>query len=164
MRELWLLRHAHATHKGHLVDIDRCLDGTGEHEAKRIGKWLKHKGLYPDAMISSPATRAMATAQIIADSLALANDCRWQDPRLYCHGVDAIKSMLAEVPATVGRLLIVGHNPDFEQLLLSLADNDQLPTRDGLLPTAALARLEMPDDWLHLPTACATVLKIKLAQ
>ena len=48
-----------------------------------------------------------------------------------------------------------------EFLVRFLTDNDLDEPSDGkLMPTAALARLEMPDDWTQLEAGCATVLGI----
>ena len=42
-----------------------------------------------------------------------------------------------------------------------LTDNDfDEPDDNKLMPTAALARLEMPDDWSQLEPGCATVMGI----
>jgi len=58
------------------------------------------------------------------------------------------------------RVLLVGHNPELEDLLIHLAGADNLPDTDKLLPTAALARLIMPDNWTHLEAGCAKLLSI----
>jgi phosphohistidine phosphatase len=45
-------------------------------------------------------------------------------------------------------------------LLIYLAGAENLPDTDKLLPTAALARLIMPDDWTHLEAGSAKFLSI----
>jgi phosphohistidine phosphatase len=49
-------------------------------------------------------------------------------------------------------------------LLVHLAGADNLPDTDKLLPTAALARLVMPEDWTHLDEGCAKLLSITSAK
>jgi len=59
--------------------------------------------------------------------------------------------------------LLVGHNPGIEELLVYLVGDDVSELDDGkLLPTAALARLEMPDDWSDLTPGCAQLINITL--
>jgi phosphohistidine phosphatase len=47
-----------------------------------------------------------------------------------------------------------------EDLLIHLVGAENLPDADKLMPTAALARLIMPDDWTHLEAGCAKLLSI----
>ena len=69
--------------------------------------------------------------------------------------------MLAAHTQAPASVLLVGHNPGLESLLRYLADGDLDEPKDGkLLPTAALARLEMPDDWCALESGCAILLTL----
>ena len=63
MRELILLRHAHAEPAtAGQDDIDRPLSREGLAEAEAAGKWLKEHGYIPDRVITSPARRASASS------------------------------------------------------------------------------------------------------
>jgi phosphohistidine phosphatase len=69
--------------------------------------------------------------------------------------------VLASCPPFARTVLLVGHNPVLEELLLFLAGDEVQISADGkLLPTAALARLEMPDDWSALDSGCAQLISI----
>lgn len=157
-RELWLLRHGQAEHNGNINDSDRRLTAKGEQEVKRVGQWLQQAHLCPDVLLTSPATRAYMTAHIIADALAWNEIKLQQDKRLYFEGMESIKTLLSELPASLARVLIVGHNPDFTELVVDLVGNDKLPAVEELMPTATLVRLQLPDDWRHLWVGCAEVL------
>ncbi|WP_374089146.1 histidine phosphatase family protein [Methylomicrobium lacus] len=159
MRELWLLRHGKSDREVSCADIDRPLKPRGRRAAQRLGEWLHEQHSRPDLIITSPARRALNTAQLVSDALDL-HEQPTQEPRLYFQGTEAIKNVLAECPATTKRILLVGHNPDFEELLTDLVGEDNLPDTEKLLPTAALARLEMPDDWNELETNCAKLIEI----
>lgn len=149
-RELWLLRHGKAESGEGMADSDRRLQKRGEQEVLQQGFCLQRQGLIPDIMVSSPAVRAYSTARIIAETLTVP-DVHWQqDGRLYFHGIDALKQVLAELPQSAHRVLLVGHNPDFEQLA-----NDLAGVNHVRLATASMARLAMPDDWQVLPSGCA---------
>jgi phosphohistidine phosphatase len=159
-RELWLLRHGKAERYDSSEDYDRSLKKRGKRDAKRMGQWLKEGGLLPDAVISSPAIRAIMTAKIVCDVIGIDHSYIQQEKRLYDEGLVRMKSVLADCPATFSRVLLVGHNPELEDLLTYLVNDADLPDVKKLLPTAALARLILPDDWSQLNQGCAELLSI----
>uniref|UniRef100_UPI00374DCF82 SixA phosphatase family protein n=1 Tax=Crenothrix sp. TaxID=3100433 RepID=UPI00374DCF82 len=83
-----------------------------------------------------------------------------QEKRLYDEGLVRVKSVLADCPASFSRVLLVGHNPELEDLLTYLVNEADLPGAKKLFPTAALARLMLPDDWSPLDKGCAQLLSI----
>lgn len=158
-RELWLLRHAEAKQDSALQDFDRPLHQRGVEEANKLGAWLHQQHLLPDLWLSSPALRAITTAELVCGQLAVAQTVIDKDQRLYFKGVGAIKALLAELPQTSRCVLLVGHNPDFERLLAELRANGQPAERQALaFPTASLARLAMPDEWRGLSAGCAGLI------
>ena len=108
----------------------------------------------------SPANRALSTLKIVQEALGLASLSIVQDKRIYQESIERIKSVLAECPPAANVVLLVGHNPELEHLLINLVGTGNLPDRDKLLPTSALVRLTLPDDWSHLEAGCATLLSI----
>ena len=159
-RELWLLRHGKAERFDSSEDYDRTLKGRGKRDAIRIGEWLKEGQLIPEVVISSPAIRAITTAKIVCDVFGIDHRHIQQEKRLYDEGLVRVKSVLADCPATFSRVLLVGHNPELEDLLIYLLNETDLPDNKKLFPTAALARLILPDDWSHLEQGCAQLLSI----
>ena len=163
MRELWLLRHGKSDREVVCPDFERPLKPRGRRAAQRLGEWLQARQSRPNLVITSPARRALNTAQLVCDALGLTEQLTLE-PRLYFQGIEEIKNVLAECPAKAKRIMLVGHNPDFEELLTELVGEDNLPDAEKLLPTAALARLEMPDDWSELQADCARVIDILYAK
>jgi phosphohistidine phosphatase len=163
-RELWLLRHGKSDRNLAVDDFDRPLKKRGKRAAQSIGVWLQQQRLIPDWIVSSPAKRAISTAKIVHKALAVEALAITQDKRLYQGGFERLKTVLAECPLEVRRVLLVGHNPELEDLLIHLAGADNLPDTDKLLPTAALARLVMPEDWTHLNEGCSKLLSITCAK
>lgn len=163
-RELWLLRHGKSEQNDSIDDYDRALKKRGKQNAKQLGEWLHKQELIPDIIISSPAKRAIETAKKVQNELGVADLVLKEDKRLYFEGLEQIKAVLAECPVKVKKLMIVGHNPDLEYLVAYLIGNANVPDVDKLLPTAALARLKMPDDWTRLTEGCAELLSITLAR
>jgi len=163
-RELWLLRHGKSDRNLAMEDFDRPLKKRGKRAAQRIGAWLLELHLIPDWIVSSPANRAISTAKIVHKAIAVDGLIITQDKRLYQEGFERLKTVLAERPLEARRVLLVGHNPELEDLLAYLVGADNLPDTDKLLPTAALARLIMPDDWSYLDAGSARLLSITSAK
>jgi phosphohistidine phosphatase len=157
-RELWLLRHAKSDRDLAVDDFDRPLKKRGKHAAQRLGEGLHQQHLIPDWIISSPAKRALATAHIVHKAIDKKGLVIVEDKRLYQEGFERLKTVLAECPLEARRVMLVGHNPELEDLLIYLVGAAHLPDNDKLLPTAALARLLLPNDWSYLDAGSAELL------
>jgi phosphohistidine phosphatase len=157
-RDLLVMRHGKSD-RGAAVprDFDRPLARRGRRDARRMGRWLAGEGLLPDLVLASPAVRARDTAERAAE----ASGIRF-DPRLYDASVDVVLQVLGEVPSSVRRVLIVGHNPSLEDLVHHLGgDAVEVPEDGKVLPTAAVARFGMPADWGSLPRGVGTLRWIR---
>lgn len=161
-RELLILRHAKSAWDTDATsDFARPLAKRGNKDAPRVGEWMYREGLVPDLVISSPAERAKQTTLKVCKSLDFKKKkIQWED-QVYAAGVTELLRVLARCPRDAGTVLLVGHNPGLEDLVLHLAGDEVDEPADGkLLPTAALARLEMPEDWSDLDTGCAQLVAI----
>jgi phosphohistidine phosphatase len=160
-RELLMLRHGKSDWNTDAGDFQRPLKNRGKRGAQRMGVWLWQQDLRPDLIISSPAERAITTAQKCCKSMGMMASDVIEDERIYAAPVDELLEVLKDIPADAGRIMLVGHNPGLEELLEFLvADDIPLPDDGKLLPTASLAHLEMPDDWQALVSGCATLRSI----
>ena len=159
-RELWLLRHAKAKRDEKIEDFDRPLKKRGKQDALKMGKWLHQQNLIPDWVLSSPAKRAMATATRVLEGMDEMELTIMRDKRLYAEGFESLKTVLAECPTNVQRVLLVGHNPELEDLLIYLVGLANVPNKNKLLPTTGLVRLALPDDWTQLEAGLAQLLAI----
>ena len=103
----------------------------------------------------------MATAGIVCEALQQTAGGVHSDERICEASLEQLLGVLAGCPQYVNRVLLVGHNPGLEELLLYLAPTPPVVPHDGkLLPTAALARLLMPDDWRSIARGRARLLNI----
>ncbi|MES9955395.1 MAG: histidine phosphatase family protein [Candidatus Thiodiazotropha sp. 6PLUC2] len=150
-RELMLLRHGKSDWTELVEDFKRPLKDRGKRGAQRIGVWLLQQRLQPDYVISSPAERAIITAQKAVKVMGHDADAIIQERRIYAARVDDLLKVLAEIPEDAKRVLLVGHNPSLEALTEYL-EGKRIPLpKDGkLLPTATIARIKMPSDWKKL--------------
>ncbi len=159
-RELWLLRHGKAVRDLEMDDFNRPLKKKGKQAVEKLGAWMAQQHLYPDMVLSSPAKRAIATAKRIYAAVGDSHQPIRQDKRIYFQNVAQLKEVLAECPAQSKHVLLVGHNPELEELLINLVGAAKLSDTERQLPTTALARIKLPDDWLNLDAGCGELLSI----
>lgn len=160
-RELLLLRHGKSDRDADVEDFHRPLTDQGKRGAQRHGARLARLGLQPDHVVASPAERALVSAQKAVKAMGSAADGLHQDNRIYAAGLAELLAVVRDCPVRARRVLLVGHNPGLERLLEYLA-GDALPVPDDgeLMPTATLARLDMPEDWSSLKSGSAELLDL----
>ncbi len=136
-RELYLLRHAHAGDPEAWTGDDdaRPLSAKGEAQAERIGTFLAGIDFRPDAFVSSPKIRARQTAEIVAGHLGLEVIL---DERLAGGFTPAMVDAILADHGGPGRPVLVGHDPDFSQLLAWLTGSDGTTMKKG-----AFARVDV---------------------
>jgi phosphohistidine phosphatase len=132
MKRLTLLRHAktEAAHSGQ-DDWDRELEPRGQKDAPEMARRLRDRKLKPDRIVTSPAVRALATANIFAKELHVAASKFLQDERLYLASPKVILEVVRELATTEAHLMIVGHNPgitEFASRISAERDLDNMPT------------------------------------
>ena len=153
MRRLILFRHAKSDWPDGVSDQQRPLAGRGRDAAPRMGAYLAAEHLIPDYAIVSSARRARETWELAA--AALGEDVPLiAEPRLYNAKSDAILAVIRETEPSVHTLIVVGHNPGFEELAQSLVghgDRYAFARLDKKYPTAGLAVIDfMVDDWAEV--------------
>ena len=146
-KELLLLRHGKSDWNTDTTDFDRPLNKRGKRNAQKMGEWLDEQKLPPDLIISSPANRALTTAEIVCDTMGLSARSIQTDKHIYEAGLSDLRQVLSNIPDSIQRLLLVGHNPGFESLLSFLVPNIPIPDDGKLMPTATLAYLQLEEQW-----------------
>ncbi len=117
MKSLLILRHAQAVHFGDTSDHDRPLTEKGIHDAQRMARLFR--GIRPTQILSSTAKRAVATAEQVVQVARLSTNIQTMRG-LYESDVSEHLEILRSVAAAVDSVLLVGHNPTFEQLASTL--------------------------------------------
>ena len=141
MRELILLRHAHAeSATAGQDDIARPLSATGLAEARAAGDWLREHGLRPDRVLCSTATRTRDTLAALGD---IGGAEVHEDASIYDASPGTLVA-LADANRDAERLLLVGHNPGLEQLA-ALVHSGQTGDYRGM-PPGGTAVLRLPMD------------------
>ena len=142
MKTLTLLRHAKSGWDDSVArDFDRPLNPKGQRAAQAMGRQMRALGLEFDRVIASPAARVTETLDHVALGYGSGLAPAW-DQRVYLASAHTLLEIIAAVPDSVERLLLVGHNPGLEELVLLLVRDG--PLRDDVevkFPTASLAEM-----------------------
>ena len=154
--ELSILRHAKSDWDQGCSDFERPLNARGRRDAVSIGRWLYTQQFHPDAIYCSTAHRAAETAQMVCTAIDVASEIIHWDEQLYLASLDTLLQVVANIPASQQRILLIGHNPGLEDLLQFLSpDTDQYVRRGKLLTTATFAQLSISGTWVQLKRHCA---------
>jgi phosphohistidine phosphatase len=134
VKTLFLVRHAKSSRDDPtLPDKERPLNDRGMRDAPRMGERLAKQGAQPDLILSSPAVRALATAELIANELDYKVKDIVVDQRLHAAAPDDLLVVIHELGDKPKRVMLCGHNPELTELAhrLSNAITD--------MPTCAVA-------------------------
>ncbi len=159
-KTLLVLRHGKSDWTTGHEDFHRPLVNRGHQGSRKMGAWIRHQRLLPDAVLSSPAERARATTVAACEAMGLPLKKVRYDQRLYAASLEDELAVLAELPKSVRRVMMVGHNPGLEELVDYLASGLTVPEDGKVLPTSALAQLEMVAEWRDLTQGCASLIAL----
>ncbi|MFJ3234146.1 SixA phosphatase family protein [Streptomyces sp. NPDC086787] len=143
LRRLVVLRHAKSAWPDGVPDHERPLAARGRRDAPAAGAALVETDCLPDLVLCSTAVRARRTWALASAEWGTPPPVR-HDPRLYAADAQELLDVVREVPPEVETLLLVGHNPGLEQLVLALAGGDLDDALDAVrtkFPTSAIAVL-----------------------
>jgi phosphohistidine phosphatase len=145
MKTLLLLRHAKSSRDDSgLRDFNRPLNDRGKDDAKLMGRYLQSHQFVVDCVVSSPAKRARRTTEIFLKAADVLLDPIFDD-RIYEADRQQLLTVVSEIDSSHNVVLLVGHNPGFEDLVESLTG------QFARLPTAALAAVDLTiDHWRDL--------------
>jgi phosphohistidine phosphatase len=164
-KQLFLLRHAKSSWDDPLLeDHDRPLAARGVRAVRMVGQYIRESGIRPAQVLCSSSRRTRETlAGIDPDGETLI------EAELYDAGCDELLERLRRVPKDVDSVMLIGHNPAMQMLVLRLAGANGAEYADGTrqpvdgelaevqrkFPTGALATLTFDCEWSQLRPACA---------
>lgn len=152
MKTLTLLRHAKSGWDDPVSrDFDRPLNKRGQRAAVTVGRHMRDVQLSFDHVVASPAVRIVETVEQVETGYGSALAPAW-DRRIYLASASSLLDVVHELPDGADHVLLIGHNPGLEDLILMLIPDragDEL--RDSVeekFPTAALAVMTFDvDQW-----------------
>jgi len=137
MKTLFLVRHAKSSRDDpSLADRDRPLDDRGRQDAPKMGKRLARRDVKPDLVLSSPALRALTTAQLFAEAVGYQPKDIVTDDRLYASSADDLLAVIRALDKKLDRVMLFGHNPEFTDLA------HRLSSEIIDMPTCAVVELD----------------------
>lgn len=147
MKTLFVLRHAKSSWDNpDWSDFERPLNSRGLDAARFIGELIYERGLQPQITVSSPAKRAKQTAVLVKEIAEISKPVKF-DERIYEASPLTLFNLIREFDEKHESVLIVGHNPGFENLVRILTG------KAVSMPTAALAKINLAiEKWSELET------------
>jgi phosphohistidine phosphatase len=137
MKTLFVLRHAKSSWENpDWSDFERPLNARGLDAARFIGGLIYERGLAPQIIVSSPAKRAKQTAVLVKEIAEISRAVAF-DERIYEASPLTLFNLIRELDEKWESVLLIGHNPGFENLVRVLTGEIVS------MPTAALAKITL---------------------
>ena len=154
MKLLTLARHAKSSWKqADLSDFERPLNRRGERSAPQMGRKLAAFRPRLDLLVSSPAKRALATAQIfIAEAVPPAPPLVLE-PDLYEANVADFLRVIRRLDPAAGHVAIIAHNPTLTDVANRLCE-----AGIANVPTCGLVRIRLDvEHWADVTGRCGAL-------
>jgi phosphohistidine phosphatase len=134
---LVVLRHAKSAWPDGVPDLERPLGERGRRDAPAAGRWLNENVPKVDLVLCSPAKRARETWEHASAELPTRPPVQVTS-KIYD---GPVLQVVQELPADIRTALIVGHNPDLQDLV------EQLSGEAAEFKTSTIAVLESAQSW-----------------
>ena len=135
-------------------DERRPLDQEGILQVRYIGSMLAAMEVQVEAIISSPLTRAMQTASLVANELAFESPVQADEALLPESDFDQFRGMLARL-RKYEEIIVVGHNPSFTEFLSKcisgVAGAAEIEFKKGAVAKVEMAGRNGTLHWLVAP-------------
>jgi phosphohistidine phosphatase len=139
-KTLYLARHAKSSwHATTARDHDRPLNERGQRDAPMMAKRLVARSACPQGIVSSSATRAVATAELIGGILDLEPHAVSRDERLYAACAITFLAVLRELDPRHDVAMVVAHNPTVHEVITMLTG-----VQIDRVPSCAIATIQFP--------------------
>ena len=143
-----------------MKDVDRPLAPRGARAAARMRDHIDAEGMRPELVLCSSALRTRETLARILPGLGPELTVRIESS-IYSFEADELLDRLRAIPADIGSVMLVGHNPAMQELAsLLAADGDRLDELRKGFPTAALAELDLSiSSWADLASGSGRLVR-----
>jgi len=154
-KTLYLIRHAKSSWDDPgLSDFQRTLNTRGLKDSPLMAKLIKEKNIIPDLIISSPAARALSTAEIFANEFQFDKDKIISDEKIYDATTRDLISVICEIKNENYTVMLFGHNPGLSNVANFLG-NKFLPD----MPTCAVVGIEFRiNSWSKVERNCGEII------
>jgi phosphohistidine phosphatase len=144
LKTLVIIRHAKSSWDDiDLMDINRPLNKRGRHDAPIIAKNIKQKIAKVDLILSSPAVRALSTAEYMAAEFEYPENEIQIKREIYENGFESLLKLIQTIDDSVNVAFWVGHNP-----VISLLASNLLGKHIESIPTCGTIGISFDvDSW-----------------
>lgn len=163
-KTIYLARHAKSSWSTGASDFERPLSKRGYADSKRIGEELNRLNWKPERIISSPALRASQTCQTYCDTIAFSHsNIDWRKDFYAAYTVTLLQA-LTLLDKNTKSVMLVGHNPSMEDLLIHLCDSELLESicqsNGKLFTTGNVMKLVFKGQWKNVMTEQAELVSV----
>jgi phosphohistidine phosphatase len=138
MKTLYIVRHAKSSWDNlSLEDTERPLNKRGLKDAPKMAKIFASNNTPPDLVISSPARRALETAEHFSDALGYDLNKIKVKESVYEASLDELFEVIMECKSKYESILLFSHNPGLTKFI-----NYFSPVKIDNLPTCGIFCLE----------------------
>lgn len=151
IRRLVVVRHSKAEQFAP-SDVERVLSPRGRADGRVLGEWLASQGIAAEVAYVSYAARTRETWDVVAEGAGWTIEPHI-DGALYGTDEFGVLELVHTTPATVGTVVVVGHNPTMEMLAQQLDNGEGDATGAvelGTFPTSTAAVFEVDGDWADM--------------
>jgi phosphohistidine phosphatase len=156
MKTLLIVRHAKSSwdHPG-IDDFDRPLNERGIRNAPEMARRLVLRELLPELMISSPAKRAISTAEFFKNQFGIKEVDLKSEAAIYEADRETLMRIISRQNPDLDCIMLIGHNPGLSDLVNWLCDTDEV------LSTCAVAEIKVEDfKWNGWKRACGELVNL----
>lgn len=154
-KTLFLIRHAKSSWDDpSQADFQRTLNNRGLKDSPLMATLIKGKNIIPDLIITSPAVRALATAEIFALEFNYDKKKIIIDVRIYEAAMRDLITTIREITDENNTVMLFGHNPGLSAIA-NLLGNKLLPE----MPTCAIVGIELKiNSWKEVEKDCGEII------
>lgn len=148
MKQLIIVRHGKSDWgNADLTDFDRPLNTRGHKNAPEMVERLIKKGLKPALIVSSPALRAITTANYFAKGWNIETSAILQEETIYEANVKTLLQIVNRLKDSDESVALFGHNPGLTDFINYLTDEY------ASMPTCGVAIIMFPFNQWELVSA-----------
>ena len=143
-KELLLIRHAKSDLDNiKLPDFDRPLNSRGKKNAPEMANRLRNRNLIPSQIISSPALRAITTAEYFADELGIKKSDIIKEADIYEAFTSTLLEVINNLDDRSSFTALFGHNPGITSVANNLCNGNIVN-----IPTCGMILIRFPfESW-----------------
>ncbi|MEY4904902.1 MAG: hypothetical protein RLZZ292_2717 [Bacteroidota bacterium] len=156
LKQLYIIRHAKSDWSSlGQRDFERPLNPRGLRDAPLMAAFLKKIKILPDLIVSSPANRALTTAQIFAKEYGIQDTDILQIPSIYECALADLYEAIHQLPDSAETIFLFAHNPALTYFANEFTE-DYIPN----IPTCGVVKIKaVAPSWQRFNHVTAKVEK-----